>query len=146
VSPSVIAGGSAVALTFSLTHSAARREDSSVPACLHRPSLSPRRHHYERREVSFLDSKGLMALLAVQKQAERSASDVAVVKPTDTRIWKPFELTALNDAPGVLRHADGGVDCGRVNQGCSAAVTANRPWRVSQPERVPTRRPPRRRH
>jgi hypothetical protein len=82
----VIAGGSAVALTFSLTHSAARREDSSVPACLHRPSLLPRRHHYDLREVSFFDSKALMALLTVQKQAERSAWNVAFVKPADTRI------------------------------------------------------------
>ena len=31
VSPSVIAGGSTVVLTFSFTHPAARREDSSVP-------------------------------------------------------------------------------------------------------------------
>jgi len=32
VLPSVITGGLPVVLTFSLTHSAARREDSSVPA------------------------------------------------------------------------------------------------------------------
>jgi anti-anti-sigma factor len=47
------------------------------------------------REVSFFDSRGLMALLTVQKQAQVSAWDVAFVKPADTHIWKLFELTAL---------------------------------------------------
>jgi len=47
------------------------------------------------REVTFFDSRGLMALLTVQKQAEVSAWNVAFVKPADTHIWKLFELTAL---------------------------------------------------
>jgi anti-anti-sigma factor len=47
------------------------------------------------REVSFIDSHGLMALLTVQKQAHVSGWDVAFVKPADTHIWNLFELTAL---------------------------------------------------
>jgi anti-anti-sigma factor len=47
------------------------------------------------RDVTYLDSTGLAALLKIQKQAEYSTWDVTFVKPADRHVWRLFEMTAL---------------------------------------------------
>jgi anti-sigma B factor antagonist len=48
------------------------------------------------RQVTYMDSTALSALLQIQKSAEEFGWHLAVVRPRDPLVWRLFEMTALD--------------------------------------------------